>query len=147
MTDMAISHKSSQDRLLVIHYHPCLYGDVMSMMVARYFTHLVAEMGYVDVSVLEVGDEHQVIVYHHVREKVEESDIAETKELNTVDHTSQGGNETNIGPDDIQTLPRAKQGREGVEVVIDLALVLLGASGIEEEVTRHPSHRKHEDNL
>ena len=73
-------------------------------------SYLVAEVGHVDVSVLEVGDEHKVVVYHHVREQVIKGDIAETENVDGVDHTTQGGKNTDVRPDDVQTIPRREQG-------------------------------------
>lgn len=100
-----------------------------------------------DVRVLEIGDEHQMIVHHHVGEQVVLAHGGEPVLGAGPHHAGQSEKEAYVRPDDIQAVLGGEQRRIRIEVAVVLALVLSRARGIHQQVAGHPSHGQHDDDL
>lgn len=104
-----------------------------------------SEVWHVHISVLQVGDEHQVIVYDEVRHQVIEKNSSKSQSGDGIDQKSKSGEESDVCLNDEPVILRLKESGGRREVVCILSSVLCRTSGVEDEVAWHPSDSQHDE--
>lgn len=79
-------------------------------------------MRHIDISVLEIGDQHQVVIDDHVGDEVVLGDAHEAEGLDAIHKPGQRQQETEIGQEDITIILRREQSRARAEVISGFAL-------------------------
>ncbi|ETV65072.1 hypothetical protein H257_18121 [Aphanomyces astaci] len=108
---------------------------------------VAAEVRHVRVRVLEIRNEHQVRVAHHVRREVKVPHVADAVRVDGRHEQVQCDQKAEVAPPDAQSFLGQDECRVRVEVRLSLTFVLAGAGRVEEEVAWHPTHTQHEGDL
>ena len=106
---------------------------------------LRSEVRHEHVGMLQVGDEHEMVVDDHVREQIEAGHGGESEAVDAEAQQRHSEEEGHIGLHDEPVLFRLEEGSSRREVVGILPSVLGGTSGVEHQVAGKPSYCEHDE--
>mmetsp|Transcript_56318 Transcript_56318/g.98866 ORF Transcript_56318/g.98866 Transcript_56318/m.98866 type:complete len:238 (-) Transcript_56318:3-716(-) len=104
-----------------------------------------SEVRHKHVGVLQVGDQHQVLVDDHVRGDVVAPHVAEAEVVDGGDEKARSSEPGDVALHHEPVLVGLEEHGRGREMVRVLAVVLLRTRGVKHKVSGDPSHGEHEE--